>query len=40
VVFEGDGVEILKATVESKKGEQKFPLAKPATFKELTYRRK
>jgi len=36
VVFEGDGAEILKATVENKKGEQKFALAKPATFKELT----
>ena len=36
IVFEGDGAEILKATVESKKGEQKFALAKPATFKELT----
>jgi hypothetical protein len=36
VVFEADGAEILKATVENKKGEQKFPLPKPATFKELT----
>jgi hypothetical protein len=36
VVFEGDGAEILKATVENKKGEQKFALPKPATFKELT----
>ncbi|MBM4031131.1 MAG: hypothetical protein FJ291_05030 [Planctomycetes bacterium] len=35
-IFEGDGTEILKATVENKKGEQKFPLPKPATFKELT----
>ena len=35
VVFEGDGAEILKATVENKKGEQKFPLAKPATLGEL-----
>ncbi len=34
--FEGDGKEILKATLEAKKGQQKFDLAKPATFKELT----
>jgi len=36
VIFEADGVEVLKATVENKKGEQKFALPKPATFKELT----
>ncbi len=35
VSFEGDGKEILKATLESKKGQQKLPLAKPATFSEL-----
>jgi hypothetical protein len=38
VVFAGDGVELLKATVENRKGEQKFPLPKPATFRELTLR--
>lgn len=35
VAFEADGTEILKATLEAKKGRQKFELAKPATFKEL-----
>ena len=35
VSFEADGKEILRATLEAKKGQQKFPLAKPATFKEL-----
>lgn len=35
VSFEGDGRQILKATLEAKKGQQKFPLAQPATFKEL-----
>jgi hypothetical protein len=36
VAFEGDGKEILKTTLESKKGQQKFDLAKAATFRELT----
>ena len=36
VVFAGDGQEILKAVVENRKGEQKFPLPRPATFKALT----
>jgi len=35
VSFHGDAKEILTATLEVKKGEQKFPLAKPATFREL-----
>lgn len=35
VVFHGDGAEILKATLEAKRSQQKFDLAKPATFKEL-----
>ena len=35
VTFEGDGREILKATLENKKGQQKFALSKPATFREL-----
>jgi hypothetical protein len=35
VRFEGDGKPILKATLESKKGQQKFDLAAPATFREL-----
>jgi hypothetical protein len=36
VTFAGEGREILKATLESKKGEQKFRLARPATFQNLT----
>ena len=36
VTFSADGQEILKATLEAKRGQQKFRLAKPATFKELT----
>ncbi len=36
VTFSADGREILEATLEAKRGQQKFPLAKPATFKELT----
>jgi hypothetical protein len=36
ISFEGDGKEILKATVEAKRGGQKFGLPKPATFRELT----
>lgn len=35
VSFEAGGQEILRATLESKKGQQKFRLAKPATFQEL-----
>lgn len=35
VLFEGDGREILRAALESKKGRQKFALAKPATFSQL-----
>lgn len=35
VSFEAEGREILRATLESRKGQQKFRLAKPATFKEL-----
>lgn len=38
VVFSGDGAEILKVTVENKKGEQRFPLPRPVTLKELTMR--
>jgi len=37
VSFEADGKEILRATLESKKGQQKFRLAKPATLKELKF---
>ncbi len=37
VAFAGDGREILRATLEKKKGEQKLPLPKPATFRELTF---
>jgi hypothetical protein len=37
VSFVGDGREVLKATLEAKKGEQKFALAKPATFQTLTF---
>jgi len=35
VSFQGDGKEILKATLLVKKGEQKFALPRPATFQEL-----
>jgi hypothetical protein len=35
-VFLGDGKEILKVTLEKRKGQQKFRLKEPATFKELT----
>lgn len=35
VSFEGDGKPILKTTLEAKKGQQKFSLPEPATFKEL-----
>jgi len=35
VSFEAGGKEILRATLASKKGQQKFPLATPATFQEL-----
>lgn len=35
VSFEAGGTEILRATLQSKKGPQKFPLAKPATFSDL-----
>jgi len=37
VSFAGDGREILKATLEAKRDEQKLPLAKPATFQTLTF---
>jgi len=36
VSFEGDGKEILRATLENQKGRQKLALTKPATFTELT----
>ena len=36
VTFEGDGKEILRATLEAKKGQQMFDLPKPATLKALT----
>jgi hypothetical protein len=35
VVFTAGGKEILKATLEKKRGQQKFALAQPATFSEL-----
>ena len=35
VVFLGDGKELLKATLENKRGRQKFPLAGPATFRDV-----
>lgn len=35
ISFEAGGKEILRATLSSKKGQQKFPLSQPATFKEL-----
>jgi hypothetical protein len=35
VSFEGDGKPILEATLDSKKGQQKFDLPVPATFREL-----
>ncbi|HUU08962.1 MAG TPA: hypothetical protein VM431_00305 [Phycisphaerae bacterium] len=35
VVFEGDGKEILKATLDAKTGPQKFDLPGPATFRAL-----
>jgi hypothetical protein len=35
VSFEGDGSEILKATLAPRRGRQAFNLPKPATFKEL-----
>lgn len=38
VVFEADGAQVLKATLENKRGEQRFPLPKPATFKELAFK--
>jgi len=37
VSFEAGGKEILRATLESKKGQQKFPLAKPVTLKDLKF---
>jgi hypothetical protein len=37
VCFLGDGKEILRATLENKKGEQKLDLPQPATFRELTF---
>jgi hypothetical protein len=36
VVFSGDGKEILKVSLENKKGQQRFELDKPATFRELS----
>jgi len=35
MVFEGDGKEILRATLAAKKGRQKFDLPGPSTFSEL-----
>jgi len=35
ITFAGDGHEILRATLEAKKGEQRFRLDKPATFRNL-----
>ena len=35
VVFQGDGRVILEAQLEQKKGQQRFALAAPATFREL-----
>jgi hypothetical protein len=36
IAFEADGKEILKATLEAKRGRQSFKLSQPATFRELT----
>lgn len=36
VSFSADGKEILKATLEAKRGRQSFPLPKPVTLNELT----
>ena len=36
VAFLGDGKELVRATLEKKKGPQKLPLSKPATFQSLT----
>jgi hypothetical protein len=36
VSFAADGKEIARTTLESRRGQQKVPLAKPATFRELT----
>jgi len=36
IVFEADGKEILKATLDAKRGRQSFNLPQPATFRELT----
>jgi len=36
VAFEGDGKEILRATLQAKKGQQAFDLPKPVTFRALT----
>jgi hypothetical protein len=38
IVFLADGDEILGATLENKRGLQKLELAKPATFKQLTFK--
>jgi len=38
VAFLAHGKEVLKATLANKKGQQKFELEKPATFKELTFK--
>jgi len=35
VVFSGDGRELLVATMRAEKGQQKFDLSEPATFREL-----
>jgi hypothetical protein len=37
VSFEGDGQEILRATLQNKKGQQKLDLANSATFRELKF---
>ncbi len=35
IAFSGDGKEILQATLQPEKGQQKWPLTQPATFREL-----
>ena len=37
-MFLADGDEILKTTLENKRGQQKLELAKPATFEKLTFK--
>jgi len=38
VAFDADSKEVLRASLEPKRGQQKFALPAPATFKELTFR--